>query len=186
MEEIEIKIHEEDRIKYDAFLKTICFKPISPEKILELLKQANNMNDIQNKINEVYLKAFGRTPLRQRLDDVFGEAIELSRYIDLKNLREETSDLLGSVIQLANECGWSIEDLVNENIAKIQHRQQQYQSLGRKIKVAILGGAFDCITNGHVQVAKFVLDTSKTFDEVWLMPCYSHIFGKNLASSCAN
>ena len=36
--EIEIHINEEDRIKFDAFLKAIDFKPISPEKILELLK----------------------------------------------------------------------------------------------------------------------------------------------------
>jgi len=137
-------------------------------------------NEFQQEINEAYLKAFGRTPLRQRLDDIFGEAIELSRYTDLKNLREETGDLLGSVIQLVNECGWTLGDLVAENIAKIEHRQQQYRSLGRKIKVAILGGAFDPITVGHIQVAQFVLNTSRSFDEVWLMPCLSHIYNKDL------
>jgi len=137
---------------------------------------------IQLEVNEAYLKAFGRTPLRQRLEDIFGEALELSRYTDIKNLREETSDLLGSLIQLVNECDWDIDQLVEDNINKIARRQNQYKTLGRKIKVAILGGAFDPITLGHIELAKFVLDTSKTFDEIWITPCFSHMYNKKMVA----
>jgi len=48
-----------------------------------------------------------------------------------------------------------------------------------KTNVAILGGAFDPITIGHVQVAEQVL-AKGLVDEVWFMPCFKHRFGKRL------
>ncbi len=72
--------------------------------------------------------------------------------------------------------------MVQNTLNKIERRKKQYRSLGRKTKVAILGGAFDPITNGHINLCKFVLDTSRTFDEVWIMPCYGHMYGKNMMS----
>jgi hypothetical protein len=49
---IELKIYEEDRIKYAAYLKSIGFKPISPEETLKILKQANDavekLDDLEN------------------------------------------------------------------------------------------------------------------------------------------
>ena len=133
-------------------------------------------------INSTYLKAFGRTPLRQRLSDIQKESFELLRYTDLQSLQEETGDLLSTLLQLCKECGWAPEDLIQYNLKKIRKRQKQYRALGRKTQVAILGGAFDCITRGHIQVAKLVLDQSSTFDEVWLMPCYTHMYNKNMIS----
>jgi nicotinate-nucleotide adenylyltransferase len=137
---------------------------------------------IQAQVKETFEKAFGRTPLSLRLQDILGEAIELSRYTDIPNLRSEAGDLMASLIQLLNENGWDMVDLLNENKAKIEARESQYKTLGRKLKVAILGGAFDPIHDGHIKVAKAVLDTSKTFDEVWLMPCFSHMYGKEMSS----
>jgi len=49
-----------------------------------------------------------------------------------------------------------------------------------KPKIALYGGAFNPPTNGHLQVAKYVLNSDKGFDEVWLMPCYSHMYDKDL------
>jgi len=141
------------------------------------------MKDLASKILLTFAKNFGRTPLKQRLDDILGEAQELHRYSDLKNLKEEAGDLLCSTIQLANECGWTPKELIEATLAKIESRQLQYKSLGRKTKVAILGGAFDPITKGHIQVAQFVLNTSKVFDEVWIMPCFAHMYGKKMASA---
>ena len=142
----------------------------------------NTVKDLQEKVDKVFVEHFGRTPLTQRLNDILGEAFELNRYTDLKNLREETGDLLASTIQLANECGWNIEDLLNENARKIEGRKLQYKSLGRKKAIAIIGGAFNPPTVGHIKLAQFVLDTSNTFDEAWLMPCYSHMNGKDMVS----
>lgn len=141
------------------------------------------IKQLAEEVNSTFLMAFGRTPLRQRLEDIDGEAKELNRFTDLKNLREETGDLLATTIQLCNECEWDIEELLRENKTKIERRKNQYTSLGRKKYVAILGGAFDPITIGHIKLAQFVLDTSKTFDEVWIMPCYKHIYNKDMESS---
>ena len=138
---------------------------------------------VQEWVNEVYVDTFGRTPLTQRLQDILNEAIELSRYTDISNLKEEAGDLLGSLIQLYNECGWNMPDLISENLNKIQARRLQYKSLGRKTKVAILGGAFDPPTLGHIEVAKFILNTSKAVEEVWLTPCFKHISNKKMVDA---
>lgn len=48
-------------------------------------------------------------------------------------------------------------------------------------KVCILGGSFNPPTLGHIELAEFLLGNN--FDEVWITPCYDHMFGKNLESS---
>jgi nicotinate-nucleotide adenylyltransferase len=103
------------------------------------------------------------------------------RNTGVKNLKESTGDLLASLIQLCNESEWDINDLIDQNIGKINRREQQYLSLGRKKRVAILGGAFNMVTIGHIQTAQFVLDSAK-FDMVFLMPCYSHMYNKQMES----
>ena len=50
------------------------------------------------------------------------------------------------------------------------------------MKVAILGGAFDPIHNGHVELSKCVLDTQK-FDQIWIMPCNQHMYAKDMVST---
>jgi nicotinate-nucleotide adenylyltransferase len=50
-----------------------------------------------------------------------------------------------------------------------------------KIQVGVLGGAFDPITNGHIDLAKFVLE-KEVVEQVWLMPCFQHCFGKKMTS----
>ena len=51
------------------------------------------------------------------------------------------------------------------------------------MNVGIIGGAFDPITVGHIEMADYVLRNCKLVDEVWLLPCGdSHAFGKQMAS----
>lgn len=50
------------------------------------------------------------------------------------------------------------------------------------MKVAILGGALNPVTIGHIRSAQLVLE-DQLFDEVWLMPCYDHMYAKKMASS---
>jgi len=69
-----------------------------------------------------------------------------------------------------------------ERSAKIETPQSPIPILGRKLKVAIFGGAFDPITTGHIKTAQLVLNYSKEFDEVWLMPCYTHLNGKHTSA----
>ena len=142
-----------------------------------------DIKTLQEKINSVYLDNFGYTPLNERINDITNEFFELKRWTDINNLKEETGDLLSSLIQLCNENDWTIDELIDSNLKKINSRSLQYKSLGRKVKVAILGGAFNPITLGHIQSAQFILNTSKQFDEVWLMPSYHHMYNKDMVSS---
>jgi len=139
------------------------------------------MKTLQNLVNKIFIDNFGYTPLKERIDDILREAIELSRFTDINNLKEETGDLLSSVLQLCNESGWDAEELVEYTCKeKIERRKDQYKSLGRKYQVALLGGAFNPITKGHIEVAQYVLNTSKKFDEVWLVPAYKHLHNKQM------
>lgn len=138
--------------------------------------------DLQNKVKETFEYHFGYTPLNERLKDIQKEFFELMKWQDISNLKEETGDLLASIIQLCNESDWDIEELIDNNISKIKKRELQYKTLGRKFNIAILGGAFNPITKGHIQLAQFVLNSSNEFDEVWLMPSYKHMFNKEMVS----
>lgn len=131
--------------------------------------------ELQDKVNKVFTEQFGYTPLTQRLSDIDGENRELQRWVDVKNLKEETGDLLNSLYQLCNENEWSVEDVMNKSLDKIVSRHLQYKSLGRKTMVCILGGNYSPIHNGHIQTAQFILNTTRKFDEVWLLPTYGHI-----------
>jgi len=97
-------------------------------------------------------------------------------------MKEEAGDLLASVLMLCNESGWDASEVIKNTCEKINRRTEQYKSLGRKYKIALLGGAFDPITKGHIEVAQFVLNTSGQFDEVWLVPAYRHMYNKKMTS----
>lgn len=140
------------------------------------------MSKIQVNIDDTFKENFGQTPLNERLKDIQNEFFELMKWNDVKHLKEEAGDLLCSLIQLHTESGWDIEENVECTLDKINRRTLQYKSLGRKTKVAIFGGAFNPITKGHIQTAQFVLNTSGQFDEVWLMPAFKHMAGKEMES----
>ena len=141
-----------------------------------------NIKDIQDRNFELFRKMFGRTPLTERIRDIQNEAEEVGRFLDINHLEEEYGDLLCSVLAGISEMGKDVNDVINKTHEKIKRREQQYKSLGRKTKVAILGGAFDPVTKGHIETAQLVLDATGKFDEVWLMPCYQHLFGKEMTS----
>jgi len=46
-------------------------------------------------------------------------------------------------------------------------------------KVGIIGGAFDPPHTGHIELARSVL-MSEVVNEVWLMPCQTHLYNKKM------
>lgn len=139
--------------------------------------------DLQKLVDDKFKENFGYTPFKELLNDIQSEFIELIKWQDINNLKEETGDLLSSLMMLCSESGWNHEELVLNTLSKIDDRSAQYKTLGRKTRVAILGGAFNPIHNGHIQLAQFVLNTSGQFDEVWLMPAYNHMYNKDMVSA---
>jgi len=139
-----------------------------------------DVKDLSKSVDDLYKQAFGRTPLNERLQDILQQTLSVVRFSDNTSLREEIGDLLAASIQLCNECNWSAEDAVMDSLQKIKRRMPQYKTLGRKTQVVIMGGAFDPITVGHIKSAQFILDAAKSFDEVWITPCFSHMNNKKM------
>ena len=52
-----------------------------------------------------------------------------------------------------------------------------------KKKIWILGDSFNPITKGYILVAEYVLESEIKFDEIWLLPSYTSLYGKKLVSS---
>lgn len=138
--------------------------------------------DLQKLVDDKFRDSFGYTPFTERMKDIENECDELVKWQDINNIKEETGDLLSSLIKLCSESGWNYEELILNTLSKIERRAEQYKTLGRKTRVAILGGAFNSIHKGHIQLAQFVLNVSKQFDEVWLMPANNHMYNKDMVS----
>lgn len=114
--------------------------------------------DLQKKIEKKFKEHFSYTPLNERLKDIQNEFFELMKWQDVKNLKEETGDLLSSLIMLCAENEWNYEELILNTLSKIDKRADQYKTLGRKTRVAILGLAANPPHKGHIQLAQFVLN----------------------------
>lgn len=140
------------------------------------------MKKTQQLIKKTFLDNFSKTPLKERMDDILRESLELVRFTDINNMKEETGDLLASVLMLCNENEWNVTELIKKTCEKINRRSKQYKSLGRKYKIALLGGGFNPITKAHIEVAQYVLNTSGQFDEIWLVPAYKHMYNKKMVS----
>jgi nicotinate-nucleotide adenylyltransferase len=147
------------------------------------MKKQETLNQTSNRVYQEFVKIFGQTPLRQRNDDILNEAIKLSRFTTIANLKEEHGDLLCSLLTSFKENGWDPIECIENTLTKLDKRLKQYHTYGRKISVAIYGGAFDPITNGHIAAAELLLNSSTLFDQVWITPCYKHLYGKKMAET---
>lgn len=132
--------------------------------------------ELQERIKNVFGETFGDVPLRIRLQDIANRPNDLLHASTRNVLKEKAGDLLCSLIQLFSEMDFDLNESVEVTLAKIQRRTGQYRSLARRKRVAILIGAFDPITIGHVKTVQYVLDvTGDAFDEGWLMPDFRHL-----------
>ena len=49
---------------------------------------------------------------------------------------------------------------------------------GENMRLGILGGSFNPVHLGHIELARFVMDNIPILNEVWLMPCVHTLLGK--------
>jgi len=127
------------------------------------------MQSIIQRIRTVFLEAFGRTSLEERLRDIQRQANGVAKRQDLAGLRQGVGDLLASTLQLCNECGWDPGDLLSDSLDRIEERREVYQRLNRKQRVGLLRDDFNPISNHHLTIIQTVLG-SGLVDDVWLMP----------------
>jgi NAD+ kinase len=140
----------------------------------------NELEKLQNAIANAFDSAFGKTSLEDRVADLLAQAASVGRYRDPLHLRQEAGDILCSLLQMCTECGWIPSELVSATLKKIESRTAIYQTLGRKLRVGILSGAFDPVHVSHLDFAQTVLDAG-CVDEVWLTPSFEHLGGKRMA-----
>ena len=140
------------------------------------------MNKLQRKVSDKFEEAFDYTPLTERKEDIQRQFFKVLNG-DGKDLKKGTGNLLTSLIALCEESGWDYKKLIKDTLLIIDDRIEQYKTLGRKVRVAIYGGGFNPVTKGHIEVAQFVLNTSRLFDEVWFMPVFGHMYNKELEST---
>jgi NAD kinase/nicotinic acid mononucleotide adenylyltransferase len=127
------------------------------------------MQSIIQRIRTVFLEAFGRTSLEERLRDIQRQANGVAKRQDLAGLRQGVGDLLASTLQLCNESGWDPGDLLSDSLDRIEERREVYQRLNRKQRVGLLRDDFNPISNHHLTIIQTVL-ASGLVDDVWLMP----------------
>lgn len=142
-----------------------------------------DFTNLQNRLDRVFKYLFGNSSLEDRLNDIYSKALEMKDFKSLELLKKDLGDILSSCIMLANEGEWDINDLIINTINRLETRQNVYMGNTRKVdkkSIALFGGAFDPITFGHINTAQWVLDNIKSIDEVWFMPCYKHIWGKDM------
>lgn len=139
-------------------------------------------DELQSQVGASFGKHFGDTSIAKRIADLERQIEKVSRHVDSASLREATGDLICSVLQLANEQECSADTLVADALGRIEERGEIYAKLGRRLNVGILSGAFDPVHSRHIELTRRVLSSSAV-DEVWWMPSYGHLAGKQMASA---
>ncbi len=133
------------------------------------------MNDLDNdshRIAEVFHRLSGTQSLNQRLAEILAKATAASRFGDIDQLRVETGDLLCSLLQLCNQCGWVPTDLVSTTLANLeaQHREPVTTPLNvvSNRQVALYAASFDPPTRSQRDDIRRLKQAG--FDEVVICP----------------
>lgn len=72
------------------------------------------------------------------------------------------------------------EEWIASEVMILRDAMVQYQLI---MNIALLGGRFDPPHNGHLHIAKYILEADKNIDEVWLVPANTHPWRPIIASA---
>lgn len=128
--------------------------------------------ELQGIVRRSHDQHYSHTELRERLRDLAQQVSELSHHRDHGHLVDQAGDAAWSLLQLLNEQGLSLDDVVAHTIKKLDQR-----SHGRLI--AIVGTSANPITNAHLTIGLEVLALTEV-DEVWYLLPGQHPWGKKL------
>jgi nicotinate-nucleotide adenylyltransferase len=129
-------------------------------------------SELQQLVRRSHDQHFEHTELRERLRDLAQQVAELSHHRDRAHLIDQSGDAAWSLLQLLNEQGLSLDEVVASTIAKLDARAS-----GRLI--ALVGTSANPITNAHLTIGLEVLALTDV-DEVWYMLPGQHPWGKKL------
>ncbi|MDP3274305.1 MAG: hypothetical protein Q8Q09_03865 [Deltaproteobacteria bacterium] len=128
--------------------------------------------ELQALVRRSHEQHFSHTELRERLRDLAQQVSELSHYRDLAHLTDQAGDAAWSLLQLLNEQGLTLDDVVARTARKLDQRAS-----GRLI--ALIGTSANPITNAHLTIGLEVLALTEV-DEVWYLLPGQHPWGKKL------
>lgn len=66
--------------------------------------------------------SFGMNTEQAELADVLKRKLAYGKEVDLVNVKEELGDLMWYIANMANHLGWSLEEVCDLNIKKLQKR----------------------------------------------------------------
>ncbi len=130
------------------------------------------IEELQLLVSRSHEKHFGRTELRERLRDIQNQTAELVHHSGEVRLREELGDLTWSALQLCNELGVKLDDMVAASVRKLDAQ-------AHGLKVALIGTSGNPLTNAHLTMALEVLALTDA-DQVWFHLVGEHPWGKKL------
>jgi nicotinate-nucleotide adenylyltransferase len=128
--------------------------------------------ELQSLVRRSHDQHFAHTELRERLRDLAQQVSELSHHRDEAHLVDQAGDAAWSLLQLLNERGLALDEVIARTVRKLDQRSQ-----GRLI--AIVGTSANPITNAHLTIGLEVLALTEV-DEVWYMLPGQHPWGKKL------
>lgn len=127
---------------------------------------------LQQAVRRSHDKHFARTSPRERLRDLREQVADLVHLEDPSKLPKEVGEAAWSLLQLCNEQGLDLAEVVQGAIDGLDRRV-------RGKKVALIGLSGNPITNAHLTIGLEILALTDV-DEAWYLLVGEHAWGKKL------
>ncbi len=138
------------------------------------------LEELIQRVSKCFNVAFGPTTLADRIADIANQAAAVGRSHETTQLKQETGDLLTSVLQLCHECNWNPQELIDATLNRIETNAESEKKIDRRLRAANIGGSvehrriavyadtFDPPSRQHRMHVEALLENN--FDEVVIYP----------------